>query len=132
VAQTILIVDAEPVVRSVITAILQSGGYAVLESDNVQQGLDILKTAPVDLLMTNVNLPGISGADAMSVFKGVRPDLKVLMIAGVPDDQVIREWVCDHHFQVFPKPFSAGHLLQKVHSLLKDEPQPALGHSDGA
>lgn len=131
-SKTILIVDAEPVVRSVVSAILQSGGYSVLESNTVEGGMEILKNSAVDLLLTNVYLPGITGAEAMSLFKKAYPDLRVLMVSGLPDDEVIRTWAGNHHFQVFPKPFTASGLLRKVRSVLNDEVQTAVEQSEGA
>ena len=68
----------------------------------------------------------------MSLFKEAYPDLRVLMVSGLPDDEVIRNWAGNHHFQVFPKPFTASGLLGKVRSILKDESQTELEQSEGA
>jgi DNA-binding NtrC family response regulator len=119
--QTILIVDAEPVVRSVVSKILEKAGFSVLQSGTVQQGLEVMKTSHVDLLLTNVNLPGMSGAEAMKVFRSAYPDLRVLMISGLPDTEVIQRWAGENHFQFFPKPFTAGTLVQKVHDVLQEK-----------
>ena len=117
-AASILVVDAEPVVRSVITDILESGGYIVQPVATLEGAVEVLKSVSPDLVLTNVYLPGISGREAMRVMKGVRPELPVLMVSGLPDSAVIQEWKGQDGFDTFPKPFTAEELLAKVRAML--------------
>jgi DNA-binding NtrC family response regulator len=117
-AAKILILDAEPVVRSVVTAILQRGGYTVEQASTVPAALDVARTYGPDLLVTNVNLPGMTGREAVDMFKRIYPQLPVLVVSGLPDSDVIREWTGRDGFDTFPKPFEAQELLDKVHSIL--------------
>jgi DNA-binding response OmpR family regulator len=115
----ILVLDAEPVVSSVITDILESGGYLAESVATLKGAIAILKSAPPDLVITNVYLPGITGRDAVRLLKRTRPQLPVLMVSGLPDSEVIREWAGKDGFDTFPKPFTAQDLLGKVRSILK-------------
>ena len=114
----IVVLDSEPVVRSTVASILQHGGYAVEQADSVQTAIEIVKNAPPDLLLTNVYLPGITGHEAMRLFKGIVPSLPVLMVSGLPDSDLIRRWAGEDGFDTFPKPFTAQELLNKVRSML--------------
>jgi DNA-binding response OmpR family regulator len=114
-AARIVVLDGEPIVRSVIAKILKHGGYTVEEAGTVEAAVEIVKSAPPDLLLTNVSLPGISGRDAMRLIRSLRPDLPVLMVSGLPEEDIIHEWAGrDDGFDTFPKPFTAQELLNKV------------------
>jgi two-component system, NtrC family, response regulator AtoC len=114
----ILILDAEPVVRSVVSAILQRGGYTVEQASTVPAALEVVKEKPTDLLLTNVYLPGITGREAVQMFRNAWPKMPVLIVSGLPDSDVIQEWAGTVGFDTFPKPFAAQDLLDKVHSIL--------------
>jgi DNA-binding NtrC family response regulator len=114
----IVVLDAEPVVRTAITEILKHGGYTVESSGSIHSAIQIIKNSRPDLLLTNVYLPGMTGHQAMELFKGLYPELRVLMISGLPDADVIREWAGRDRFDTFPKPFAAHELLDKVRAML--------------
>ncbi len=116
--KTIVVVDAEPVVRSVVTRILEREGYAVRSTGDVKEALTLVKSAKPDLVVTNVSLPGITGHDAMRLFKKEFPELRVLMVSGLPDHEVLREWIREEGFDAFPKPFTADQLTAKVKEVL--------------
>lgn len=118
----IVIVDAEPVVRSVVAEILKSDGYEVLPTDNPDAVIELVKNHPPALVVTNVALPGISGHDAILKFKEYCPGVPVLMISGLPDVEVIREWQSQDGFEAFPKPFSAQQLKAKVRQMIGPNP----------
>jgi DNA-binding response OmpR family regulator len=114
----LLVLDPEPVVRSVVTAILQRAGYAVDEADTVQSALRLMTNDPPELLLTNIYLPGVPARDAIQVLKAVSPKLRVLMMSGLPDEEVIQEYMGECGFDIFPKPFKAEELVQKVRAML--------------
>ncbi len=116
--ETILIIDAEPVVRTVVTKILERAGYAVHSTDDVQIALETIKTSPPALVLTNVFLPGITGHDAMRLFKDRCPGVPVLMVSGLPDARPIRDWIGEDGFDAFPKPFAAHELVDKVRQVI--------------
>jgi DNA-binding response OmpR family regulator len=116
----IVVLDAEPVVRGVVADILSRGGYAVEPTDTLQAALKIVQITPPDLVLTNVYLPGVTGIEAMRLIKDACPQLPVLMMSGLPDDDVIRQWAGQDGFDTFPKPFKAEELLAKVRAMLPD------------
>jgi DNA-binding NtrC family response regulator len=117
----IVIVDAEPVVRAVVADIIKKDGYEVTQTDNPSDVLEIVKVNPPALIITNVTLPGISGHDAMCLFKEHAPGVPILMIPGVPDSNVIRQWKEEQGFDIFPKPFEADALRAKVREMIGAE-----------
>ena len=114
----ILILDAEPLVRSVVAEILKRDGYIVEQASTVPAALDLVTNRHTDLLLTNVYLPGMTGREAVQMFKNTWPNLPVLIVSGLPDSDVLREWTGKVGFDTFPKPFAAQELLDKVHSIL--------------
>jgi DNA-binding NtrC family response regulator len=117
-ARTIVVVDAEPVVRDVVQNILRREGYEVIGTGDPKAALQVIKSAHPSLVITNVNLPGITGHDAMRMFKEGCPGVPVLMLSGLPDSSVIRQWIAEDGFDTFPKPFSASQLTAKVREVL--------------
>ena len=78
----ILVIDAEPVVRAAVTNILQHEGHTVYPTASVEVALRILSESSPDLILNHVALPGITGHDAMRLFKEKFPGLPVLMVSG--------------------------------------------------
>ena len=114
----IVVLDAEPVVRSTIAAILRHGGYTVEPIETVEIALELVENAPPDLLLTNVYLPDMTGMEAMRRLREICPELRILMVSGMPDSEVIRQWICKDGVDTFPKPFAAQQLLEKVREML--------------
>jgi DNA-binding response OmpR family regulator len=113
-----MVLDAEPVVRSTIADILTRGGYAVEPVGTLDMALESIRQERQALLLTNVYLPGITGRDAIRLLKDVCPELLILMVSGLPDEDVIHRWAGKHGFDTFPKPFTAQELIDKVRSIL--------------
>jgi DNA-binding response OmpR family regulator len=120
----IVLVDPEPVVRDTIKAILEHDGHEVVPADDPHLALAIIQRGDIALVITNVNLPGMTGHDAMRMFKQGCPGVRVLMVSGLPESEVIRHWMDEDGFDAFPKPFSARQLSQKVRQMLSE---PASG-----
>ena len=114
----IVVLDPEPVVRSVLCDILERSGYQVESVETFQQAIEVIENAKPDLILTNVYLPGIAGREAIRRLKELRPELPVLMVSGLPDEDLIGEWVGRDGFDTFPKPFKAQELLHKVRTML--------------
>jgi len=115
---SILLLDSEPVVRDVVSAILERAGHQVKATGDFEDAIEIMRTRPPDLVVTNVYLKGITGHDAMRRIRNEFPDLQVLMISGLPDDRTIRSWLGEDGFDTFPKPFTATALMEKVRQVL--------------
>jgi DNA-binding NtrC family response regulator len=118
--RSIVVVDAEPAVRSTLSKILERAGYAVHATGEFRQALQMIESSHPDLVLTNVFLNGITGREAIHQIKDRCPDVRVLMVSGVPDEEAIRESSKLDGFDVFPKPFKAGDLIAKVQQVLQD------------
>jgi hypothetical protein len=118
VGKKIIIVDAEPVVRKTVAAILETDGYVVMQAADPLAVVEIMESDPPALIITNVSLPGISGHDAMRLYKRHSPEVPVLMVSGLPDADIIEQWRSEPGFAVFPKPFTAGDLRTKVREMM--------------
>jgi DNA-binding response OmpR family regulator len=118
VGKKIIIVDAEPVVRKTVAAILETEGYEVTQAEDPLAVVEIIESDPPALIITNVSLPGISGHDAMRLYKRHSPEVPVLMISGLPDADIIDQWRSEPGFAVFPKPFTASDLSAKVREMM--------------
>jgi DNA-binding NtrC family response regulator len=104
-----------------VAVIVERDGYEAMQTDDPHAVLEIVKAEPPALIITNVALPGITGHDAMQIFKQHAPDVPVLMITGLPDTDVIREWKHRPGFDIFPKPFEASELRAKVREMIAPE-----------
>ena len=102
---TILVLDAEEVVRSVITKILEREGYTVHATGDLPSALELVKDCTPDLLLTNLYIPGTSGHDAAKLLRSMCPNMRVLVVAGLPDDRLIEDRIKGEGFAAFPKPF---------------------------
>ena len=116
----IVVVDGEPVVRSVVAKILERAGYVVHATPSIDDALHVCKITQPGLVLTNVLLPGITGHEAMKLLRSQCPGTPVLMMSGVPDSDVIQQWALEKGFDVFPKPFHPDELLAKVESVMKE------------
>lgn len=112
---TLLLVDDEPDVRTIISALLRSDGYRVLEAGNAFEALDVLKgdSAGVDLVLTDIQMPGETGRQLGARLEKSHPRLLVLYMSGYYDEATASE---DDYFM--SKPFT----LAKFHELIKRVP----------
>jgi len=117
--RTALILDSEPAVLSVLTSILERHNYKVVATSDFHFALNSCRKEPPDVILTNVYLRGISGHDAMKRFKELCPGIPVLMVSGLPDNKVVRDWVNEEGFDLFPKPFRPKDLLSKIDEVLE-------------
>lgn len=134
--ETILVVEDEEVVRRVTVRALEAQGYRVLEAADAEEALDLLEDRGarrrLDLLLTDVVLPGKSGPALVEEVRRVRPDLPVVLTSGYGEDLVRTQLVLDRASTVvIQKPFSVTELARKVRSLLdgpggepEAEPEP--------
>jgi DNA-binding response OmpR family regulator len=118
--KTILLVDDEPDVRSVLRMRLERNGYRVLESDTGTQALDIVYTAHPDLLVLDWSLPGLTGIEVLRIIRANESttDLVVFMVTGMEENEVSQELHGLNVFASFTKPFHPGAVLQKIDEAL--------------
>src|SRR5687767_8067485 len=119
--RTILVLDAEPIVRSVVTKILERDGYSVHAVGDLNAALKLVKECTPDMLLTNLYVPGTTGHEAAKLLRDHCPNMRVLMVAGLPDDKRICDRAAEEEFELFPKPFRADELAAKVREVLSKE-----------
>ena len=118
--ETILLVEDETVVRQLVAEILETSGYAVLQAGDGPSALELLRrhSDPVDLLVTDVVMPGMSGPDVAGAVASMRPGTRVLYMSGYTDSAIGHHGVLEPGIAFLQKPFSADDLTRKIRSLL--------------
>ena len=120
-AETVLVVDDEPTVRMLVIDILQELGYQALEASEGGSGLEILQSsARIDLLVTDVGLPGsLNGRQMADAARVRRPNLKVLFITGYAENAVVNHGHLEHGMHILTKPFAMDVLAARINELLQ-------------
>jgi len=132
-SETILFVEDEQNVRELVREYLSARGYRVLEASDGVQALDIAAARPgaIQLLITDVVMPRLSGRELASQIAAARSDLKVLYISGYTDDSIFRHGVLEGGMEFLQKPFNLRTLAQKIREILDGETATTAlrGHS---
>jgi PAS domain S-box-containing protein len=118
--ETILVVEDQEEVRAVVTQILTRRGYAVLPARDGNEAMQIARSynGRIDMLITDVVLPGMSGREVAVQFHSERPGVPELYMSGYTDDSVVQQGVIEHSVAYVQKPFTPMKLLQKVREVL--------------
>jgi len=118
--ETVLVVDDEPTVRTLVAEVLADLGYATLEAADGAGGLAVLRSdVRVDLLVTDVGLPGgMNGRQLASAARGLRPDLKVLFITGYAEMALSGEGRPVEGMSILTKPFPVDVLAARVRAMI--------------
>jgi hypothetical protein len=117
--ETVLVVEDEPVVRGVILEMLEEQGYRTLEAVDGPSGLRILRDHErIDLLVTDVGLPGMNGRQLADQARETRPGLKILFITGYAESVAISEGFLQAGMEMITKPFDLDHLSQRVRAMI--------------
>lgn len=123
---TILVVEDEAFVREAACDILESDGYRVLRARDASEALTAFRRQQgnVQLLLSDVVLPGQNGPQLARDLRAARPAMKAVFISGYPVDTVTRYGVTADQVCYLPKPFSAESLLGKVREVLESGDAP--------
>jgi two-component system cell cycle sensor histidine kinase/response regulator CckA len=119
--KTVLVVDDEPEIRKLVSAMVGQFGYNVLTADSGEHALKLYQNhkAPIELLITDVVAPGMSGPMLADKLTALQPDLKVLYISGYDNTHVVQKYVVERGHVLLPKPFTIEELQTKIKQLLK-------------
>ncbi len=118
--ESVLVVEDEPVVRDLIVEVLHELGYRVLQARDGLSGLAVLRSPErVDLLVTDVGLPGMNGPDLADAARVTRPALKVLFITGYAETGSATSGSLDPGMAMMTKPFSADALTARVRGMIE-------------
>ena len=109
---TVLLVEDEPMVRSVAERALTRHGYKVVTADNGEDALEVLRSGEnIDLLITDVVMPGMDGPSMVLEARKTWPDLKILFMSGYAEEQ-LRKSIDIENVNFLPKPFSVTELAE--------------------
>ena len=125
---TVLVVEDQEQVRSFVTAILDSLGYNILSAADGTTALALASHHPgaIDLLLTDVILPGMNGKQLAEQLKLVRPDIAVLFTSGHPRNVIASSGVLDPDVAFIAKPYSPEELAAKLREVLSSRSQPVV------
>jgi two-component system cell cycle sensor histidine kinase/response regulator CckA len=109
---TVLLVEDEPMVRAVAERALTRHGYTVITADNGEEALEVLaRGEPIDLLVSDVVMPGMDGPTVVREARKSRPELKILFMSGYAEEQ-LRNSIDVDNVNFLPKPFSVQELAE--------------------
>lgn len=118
-SETILLVEDEEGVRAVVRRALERSGYRVLEAaDAAAARLVFAATPAIDLVLTDMVMPGESGRELAEHLRAERPSLKVLFMSGYTDDPILRDAIRGGTEWFIQKPFSPAALTRLVREVL--------------
>jgi len=118
--ETLLVVEDQDEVRKLTVAALRSYGYSVLEAANGEEALAQCErhAGPIDLLITDVVMPGMTGRELAGRLVALRPAVKVLYTSGYSANVIAHQGVLDSGVAYLPKPFTPQRLALKVREVL--------------
>jgi len=124
---TVLLVEDDAGVRGVAARALREGGFLVLAAGGAGEAMELAARSPgpVDVLVTDVVMPGVNGKALAEELRRRRPDLRVLFVSGYPDDIIGRHGVLDPGVEFLPKPFTPASLVARVGGLMSGASDPS-------
>ncbi|MGD0793670.1 MAG: PAS domain S-box protein [Terriglobales bacterium] len=124
--ETVLLVEDEESVRELVRVTLASRGYNVLEAENGECGLRVAEgfKEHIDILITDVMMPGIGGRELAKKLLLLRPDISVLYLSGYTEDAVVTPGALGPGTAFLQKPFTLQNLAKKVREVLRSKPAP--------
>ena len=130
-SKTILVVDDDLSVLGVIKVMLECGNFNVLLAHSAESALRFVERTDltIDLMLTDVVMPEISGPELADQALLIRPHLKVLFMSGFTESEVVRVKVLDRAIGFLPKPFTSDGLLERLEAILSAPRR--LGAGDG-
>ena len=119
-SETVLLVEDEESVRQLVRETLEAKGYKVLEADHGAAALQIAAAhqGTIDMLITDVVMPGMSGRELAKQLSTSHPQTKVLYLSGYTEDAIVHQGVLDPGTAFLQKPFTLQMLSRKVREVL--------------
>jgi two-component system, cell cycle sensor histidine kinase and response regulator CckA len=123
-SETILLVEDEPQVRYLARSVLEARGYTVLEATQPDEAIQHAEqhSGPIDLLLTDVVMPGASGPELAALLADQRPGVPVVYMSGYASETLLGHGLREGELEFLQKPFTPVALAQKVRDVLDARP----------
>ena len=121
--EKVLLVEDDPMVRDLVATVLKEIGYTVFVADSAKTAQELFEDHgdEIDLLITDVVMPNMSGKELQSSLAAKRPSLKTLFMSGYTADTISKQGILDQGVHFIPKPFGIEMLARKVREVLEDD-----------
>jgi signal transduction histidine kinase/ActR/RegA family two-component response regulator len=117
--ETVLLVEDAPMIRRLAREIMLRAGYTVIEAGDAEQAMQLAGTDErIDLLLTDLIMPGPSGVELAERLRGVRPRVRVLFMSGYSDNAIVRDGMLGEGAAFLQKPFTPEELLRKLRHVI--------------
>jgi CheY-like chemotaxis protein len=118
--EVVLVVEDEPVVRGLIVETLSELGYRAIEAADGPKGVEILQSKKrIDLLVTDIGLPGLNGRQVADAGRAVRPGLKVLFMTGYAENAALASGFLEPGMTMITKPFAMEALATRIRTIIE-------------
>lgn len=117
---TVLLLCSDGAMLTVLLDILEKDGYVVLPAPNLARAIDWIQRAQIDLLIVRPHIDSMTGEEAALFLRSKQNGLRILMVGGFVADDRIAYHDQLRRLEVFPPPFSASALLDRVHQVLSE------------
>jgi PAS domain S-box-containing protein len=118
--ETILVAEDQEAVRMLVERVLSRAGYRVLSAANGQDALALAKTLPhVDLLFTDMVMPGLGGIELSRLLTALHPDVRTLYASGYSDEALAKGFLSEGPVPYLAKPFTSDELLTRIREILE-------------
>jgi PAS domain S-box-containing protein len=121
-ATTVLVVEDDPAVRSLVCTFLHEAGYRVIQADSPEDAISraVDQESNIHLVLTDVVMPGMKGPEVYEKIRGSHPESKVLYMSGYTDEVIVHHGVLMEGIDFIHKPFTTRKLLNKVSKVLHE------------
>ncbi|HEY3161059.1 MAG TPA: ATP-binding protein [Vicinamibacterales bacterium] len=117
--EAVLLVEDAPMIRRLARQIMVRAGYTVIEAGDANQAMDLVKThSKIDVLLTDLIMPGPSGVELADQLKASRPGIRVLFMSGYTDNAIVRNGMLGESAAFLQKPFTPQELLRKLRNVI--------------
>jgi DNA-binding response OmpR family regulator len=124
---TVLLAEADPVVRTALRRTLENAKYSVLEARSGEEAIDICRCyeGPIDLFLSDLSLPGMHGPTLARLVTAARPLTRLLFLTGEPEEINSRAGICSGCWLLIRKPFRPRELAHALQHFLRRQTFPA-------
>jgi DNA-binding response OmpR family regulator len=123
---TVLVVDDEEDLRDIMRRMLDRRGFHAIVAGDSEEAIAVCREhdGDIDVLLTDLGLPGVSGGDLSRTAATLRPSMRVVYISGLPKDIAVTKGLIDSDALLVKKPFTADTLIEALRTVLAEQGTP--------